>query len=165
MDKRDQLLREIALFWRSIWIGLHSPRSGIVTDSIRRARCKYHYAIRKNKNNNLKLRKEAMANAISQNNSRQLWDEIKKVRHINPTYSNCVDAAIGVNYIVSLFANTYTALYNSVCYEYHEMSSIRNDIRYDIDKYCIKQEDDEIFTHTHNIIIDDVRLAIQHKQI
>ena len=39
---------------------------------------------------------------------------------------------------------------------------MRNDIRYDIDKYCIKQEDDEIFAHTHNISIDDVRLAIQH---
>ena len=40
-----------------------------------------------------------MANAISQNNSRQLWDEIKKVRNINPTYSNCVDAAIGADNI------------------------------------------------------------------
>ena len=64
---------------------------------MRRTRCKYHYAIRKIKNKNLKLRKEAMANAISQNNSRQLWDEIKKVRNINPTYSNCVDAAINNN--------------------------------------------------------------------
>ena len=42
------------------------------------------------------------------------------------------------------------------------MSNIRNYIRYDIDKYCIKQEDDEIFAHTHNISIDDVRVAIKH---
>ena len=48
------------------------------------------------------------------------------------------------------------------CYEYSEMSNMRNDIRYDIDKYCIKQEDDEIFAHTHNISIDDVRVAIKH---
>ena len=53
----------------------------------------------------------------------------------------------------------YNALYNSVCYEYNEMSNIRNDIRNDID---IKQEDDEIFAHTHNISIDDVRVAIKH---
>ena len=66
-----------------------------------------------------------MAKAISQNNSRQLWDEIKKVRNINPTYSNCVDVAIGVGNIVSLFANKYNALYNSVCYEYKEMSNMR----------------------------------------
>ena len=42
------------------------------------------------------------------------------------------------------------------------MSNTRNDIRYDIDKYCIKQDDDEIFAHTHSIRIDDVRLAIKH---
>ena len=28
--------------------------------------------------------------------------------------------------------------------------------------YCIKQEDYEIFAHTHNISIDDVRVAIKH---
>ena len=56
----------------------------------------------------------------------------------------------------------YNALYNSVCYEYSEMYNMRNDIRYDIDKYCITQEDDEIFAHTLNISIDDVRVAIKH---
>ena len=76
--KETSYLREIALFWRSIWIRLNSPRSGIVADIMRHTRCKYHYAIRIRKK--IKLRKEAMANAISQNNSRQLWDEIKKVR-------------------------------------------------------------------------------------
>ena len=39
---------------------------------------KYHYAIRKFINNYLNLRKEAMVNSITQINSRQLWDEIKK---------------------------------------------------------------------------------------
>ena len=42
------------------------------------------------------------------------------------------------------------------------MSNMRNDIRYDIDEYCIKQEDDELFAHTHNISIDGVRVAIKH---
>ena len=51
-----------ALHVSSIWISLNSSRSGMVTDIMRRTRCKYHYAIRK-KNKNLKLRKEAMANA------------------------------------------------------------------------------------------------------
>ena len=41
-----------------------------------------------------------MANAISQNNGKQLWDEIQKVSNTHPTYSNCVDAAIGVYNIV-----------------------------------------------------------------
>ena len=76
---------------------------------MRRTHCKYHYAMRKIKNKNLKLRKGAMANAISQNNSWQLWDEIKS-RNINQTYSNCVDAVIGADNIVSLLANKYNAL-------------------------------------------------------
>ena len=91
-----------------------------------------------------------------------MYFQISPTTDINPTYLNCVDAAIGADNIVSLFSNTYNALYNSVCYEYNEMSNMRNDIRYDIDKYCIKQEDDEILAHTHNISIDDVRLTITH---
>ena len=76
--------------------------------------------------------------------------------------TNCVDATIGADNSVSLFANKYNALYNYVCYENNKMSNMRNDIRYDIDKYCIQHEYDEIFDHTHNISINDVRLAIKH---
>ena len=82
-------LREIALLWRSIWISLNSPRSGIVADIMCRTRCKYHYAIQKIRNKNLKLRKEAMANAISQNNSRQLWDEIKSQKYQSNLFELC----------------------------------------------------------------------------
>ena len=42
---------------------------------------------------------------------------------------------------------------------------MRNYIRCDIDKYCTKHEDDEILAHTHNINIDNVRLAIKHLTI
>ena len=73
-----------------------------------------------------------------------------------------VDAAIGADNIVSFFANKYNALYNSVCYEYNEMYNMRNDIRYDNDKYCIKQEDDEILAHIHNISMDDVKVDKKH---
>ena len=39
--------REIALFWRSIWINLKSPRTHIVADIMSRTRATYHYKIRK----------------------------------------------------------------------------------------------------------------------
>ena len=64
--------RKIALFWRSIWINLNSPRTHIVADIMRRTRATYHYKIRKLKKDREKLQKEAMAKAISENNSRQL---------------------------------------------------------------------------------------------
>ena len=46
---------------------------------------------------------------------------------------------------------TLLQLYYSVCFEYNVLSNLCNDIRYDIDKHCIKQEDCEIIAHTHNI--------------
>ena len=52
-----------------------------------------------------------MAPAISENNSSELWQEIKKMRK-NTSY--CIDSAIGEHNIVSLFANKYEELYNSV---------------------------------------------------
>ena len=39
--------KEIALFWRSIWISMNSPRDGHVADIMRRTRAQYHYTIRK----------------------------------------------------------------------------------------------------------------------
>ena len=39
--------REIALFWRSIWISMKSPRDGVVAEVIKRTCAQYHYAIRK----------------------------------------------------------------------------------------------------------------------
>ena len=99
---------------------------------------------------NLALRKEAMANAKSKNNARQLSNEI---RNTHPTYSNCVDAAIGADNIVSLFTKKYNALYNSVCYEHNEMSNLCTDITYVIDKSCIQHEDDKILAYKYNSII------------
>ena len=87
--------REIALFWRSIWINLNSPRTHIVADIMRRTRATYHYKIRKLKKDREKLQKEAMAKAISENNSRQLWTEVRKIRNKNNSSINCIDDITG----------------------------------------------------------------------
>ena len=91
------------------------------------------------------MRKEAMANARSQNNSRQIR------KNTISTYSNCVDAAIGADNIVTLFVNSH-----------NEISNLCINTIYYIDKYCIKHENYIIFDYTHNISTDDVRQAIKH---
>ena len=83
---------------------------------------------------------------------------INKIKHVAVTIP--IIEALFLKNIIKKYK--YNALYNSVYYEYNEMSNIHNDIKYNIDKYCIKQEEDEIFAHTHNISIDDVRVAIKH---
>ena len=53
-------LKEKALFWRSIWINNGSPRHGHVADIMRRTRAKYHYAIRRIKNNSQLMKKRVL---------------------------------------------------------------------------------------------------------
>ena len=96
--------REIALFWRSIWINLNSPRTHIVADIMRRTRATYHYKIRKLKKDREKLQREAMAKAISENNSRQLWTEVRKIRNKNSSSINCIDEITGNSCIAELFS-------------------------------------------------------------
>ena len=159
-NSEHSYLREISLLWRSIWISINSPRTGIVADIMRRTRCKYHYSIRKLKNNNLKMKREAMANAINNNKSRDLWNEVRKIRKKNSLLSNCIDNINGEVQISTLFANKYNDLYNSVKYEQEYMSHLFDQNSHDIVKYCINDAHDTI-VHTHVITVDDVKYAIK----
>ena len=51
-----QIHKEIALFWRSIWLCNNSPRQGVVADVMRNAIAKYHYAIRQVKKKNYSIK-------------------------------------------------------------------------------------------------------------
>ena len=155
--------REIALFWRSIWINLNSPRDGIVAGIMRRTRAKYHYSVRKLKRENNLLKRKAMANAIIENNSRQLWTEVRKIRHTNSSCSNCIDGVIGDIKITELFANKYDKLYNSVSFEQQKMSGLM-DLNYcDIQEHCVSMNDNDTpIVHTHCISVQQVTAAI-HK--
>ena len=55
-DTSVRYKKEIALFWRSIWISMNSPRDGHVADIMCRTRAQYHYTIRKLKWSNDLLR-------------------------------------------------------------------------------------------------------------
>ena len=68
---------------------------------------------------------QAMARAISENKSRELWQEINKnIRKNKCEKSYCFDNAIGGHNIASLFANKYEELYNFVRYDEQSFSSI-----------------------------------------
>ena len=83
--------------------------------------------IRYVKKNEEMLRKNAMAKSISENNSRDLWKEVYKVRSKCKTSSQCMEQFSPAQYsrahtllsgnesISELFAHKYNVLYNSVC--------------------------------------------------
>ena len=79
------------------------------------------------------LRKNAMAKSISENNSRDLWKEVYKVRSKCKTSSQCMDDVSGNESISELFAHKYNVLYNSVCSNTTQLNELlalnENDIK------------------------------------
>jgi hypothetical protein len=62
------------------WIDCGRPRTGAVADCMRRTRAAYHYAIRELKRDEGKMVNERIADSILNNNTRDFWSEIKRIR-------------------------------------------------------------------------------------
>jgi hypothetical protein len=106
--------KDDALFWHNLWKECDKPSNGILYDLMRKTKLQYHYAVRKLKRNSDVLRKEKMAEALNENNSRNFWNEVKKVNDNRIQYPSHVDNITNASDIASLFASKYEALYNSV---------------------------------------------------
>ena len=65
-----------------------------------------------------------MANSISRNNSRQLWNEVHKTRSKYNVSSQCMDEVVCNVTISEVFASTYMSLYNSVGSDRDELNSL-----------------------------------------
>ena len=85
-----------------------------------------------------------MAESIN-NNSRDLWSEILKVRNVTKTVSTCIDDVTGDIHIVELFSNKYNELYNSVRYEHQSFHDLFVGNKYDIQAYCIDDVNNDMY--------------------
>ena len=103
-----------------------------------------------------------MAESIINNNSRDLWSEIRKVRNTTKTVSTCIDGVTGDINIAELFSNKYNELYNSVRYEQQSLNDLFVDNKYDIQAYCIDDVNNDMYNHTHCIDVNQIMSAV-HK--
>ena len=161
--------KKTSLFWHNLWRINGSPRQGTIADIMRRTQAKYHYAIHYVKRMSETFKKQAMARAISENNSRELWQEVKKIRKNKSEKSYCIDNAyhaIGEHNFASLFANKYEELYNSVRYDEESFSSIISENTDDIKSQCIVSDVDSEcdIIHTHSITVQQIKCAISKMQ-
>ena len=108
------------------------------------------------------LKKQAMARAICENNSREIWQEVKKMRKNKCEILYCIDNAIREHNIASLFANRYEELYNSVRYDEQSFSSIVSENIDDIMSQCIISDVDSDcdIIHTHSTTVQQIKRAI-----
>ena len=141
-----------ARIWHDVWVQSGKPREGDIANMKRKTRLKYHYAIRHVTKENLRIRNYKMADAISMNNDRVLWDEVRKMTKTSNNLPNAMDEVNGTDEIASLFADKYDALYNSVSYNINEMNRLENEIKSHIDIGCSK--------HIHNIHVQEVKDGI-----
>ena len=106
---------------------------------MRRTRAKYHYVIRRIKNESQLLKNRAKARAIAQRKSRELWTEVNKLKSSKSHSTNCMDDVTGSEQIAKIFSDKYCELYNSGSYENLQLANIISDNTVDVKMYCMTE--------------------------
>ena len=144
--------------WHEIWMLKGRPRVGYLANIRRKTRLKYHYAIRYIVKKETLLRNNKMAEAISDNNDRVLWDEVRKYSKSNNDLPNGMDGHSKVEEITDTFTDKYNTLYNSVSYTEHDLNKLTTDIESRIDISYPNIND--ISNKTPSISLQEVKNAI-----
>ena len=145
---------EMARFWHDIWVNQGKPNQGDIATMKRKTRLKYHYAIRYVTKENIRIRNNKMADAISTNNDRELWDEVRKLTKSSNSLPNMVDGLTGIEEISHIFTDKYDTLYNSVGYDNHEMNDLSADISNRINNNSTSS--------SHTITVQEVKEGISN---
>ena len=98
---------ERASMWHNIWVNSGRPTHGYLANIRRKTRLKYHYTLRRVVKDNKIMRNEKMGEAISQNNDRVLWDEVKKMTKTNNKLPNMMDGSSEPADIINIFTKYY----------------------------------------------------------
>ena len=69
-----------------------------------------------------------IASALSENNSRDLWREIKRIKHNTFAVSGVVDGLCDSSNIANLFASKFQNLYTRVSYDFTDMQNICDEL-------------------------------------
>ena len=100
-------------FWHSIWVANGRPHDGAVAQIMRRTRSVYHAEVRRVMREEDQMRVNKMAQALFNNESSDLWKEVKRSRGTRKLPTT-VQTATSPQEIVSLFKDHFASLYTSV---------------------------------------------------
>ena len=132
-NEHVEALHNESLMWHNYWKSAGRPHAGDVAEMRRMSRARYHKAVREILRKNDVLKMERMADAISNNKSRDLWKEVKKIKGRNCNIAGSIDGITDKEDIASIFGGKYKALYNSVPYDIDELNTIQSVIDERID--------------------------------
>ena len=147
-----------ANMWHNIWVNSGRPSHGYLANIRRKTRLKYHYALRRVVKDNIIIRNEKMGEAISENNDRILWDEVRKMTKTNNKLPKRMDGATEPSDITNIFNNKYESLYNAVGYSINDLSRLSAEINTRIENGC--KDNLNINNHKPKINMKDVENAL-----
>lgn len=124
-----QPFRDKSMFWHKLWADCSRPRIGAVAEIMRRTRAAYHYAIRRVKRDEDAVIRERFAQALIDDNQRNLWSEVKRLRSHRPAPAKIVDGLSDAACIAKLFVSKYRDLYTSLLYDTSDMDNIMSELR------------------------------------
>ena len=123
-----QPYKDEALFWDTMWKSCGKPAVGVVFDIRQRTKREYHYAMRRYKKSESRLRRERMGDLMLERDNRNFWKEVGKIAHKKNVVAPVVDGVAADNEIAEVFAHKYSQLYNSVPSDTNDMREIENEL-------------------------------------
>ena len=149
---------KVAKYWNDLWIQQGRPRDGELARKRRATKLKYHYAVRYVMKENISLRNKRMGEAISVNNDRKLWDEVKKMTRSNNELPDIMDGLTAINEIATIFSEKYDDLYNCVSYNTDDMNKLKDDLKARISNECHSSQSRS--NHHHSITVKELKDAV-----
>jgi hypothetical protein len=121
-----------SILWHNIWLNCGEPENGEVYECMKDAKRRYAYAARRVLRQQKELRFERMAQNVTSSQTRNFWNEVKKMKHSNHTTPH-IDGATADTDIAEIFRSKYENLYKSVPSDKLNMDKIRQYIDSQID--------------------------------
>jgi len=122
-------LRAQSIFWHNLWLDCGKTHTGYVADIMRKTRARYHAGIRDVRRNESEIVNKRIASALAENNSRDFWREIKRIKQNRSAVSGVVDSLCDSTEIANLFASKFQDLYTQVPYDSVDMQNIRDELQ------------------------------------
>ena len=107
-------LKEDSIFWHWVWTECGRPTEGAIVDLYKSCKRRYHYAVRRIRRQERALRNAQMAEHISNNNTRDFWREVSKIKPRSKAIPPHIDGLTDNMDICDSFAKRYKTLYNSL---------------------------------------------------
>ena len=104
--------REDSMFWHSIWVSAGRPQNTSLHQVMKSTRNQYHYAIRRVKQQESKIRKDQMLQDCLNGKINDILKHIKNSRKNKSSYAENIDGISGSNNISSHFQSIYKDIFN-----------------------------------------------------